>query len=954
VVAPGTWILSGYSDRFQEGYDPAPNPQNGLYQYDGWGFPLNQAYKYMGGTSMAAPLAAGGAAVVRDYYNKAHSHEASAALVKATLINSAVDLLDENNDGVDDNAFPIPNAHEGWGRVDLARATDGSHQFDDETVTLTTGASASFNYEVTSAGFPLRVTIVWTDFPSTTSAATNLVNDLDLQVIGPDGIPYRGNALVGGWSVAGGAADRVNNVENVYLPAASSGTWTITVNGYNVPFGFQPFALVVDGALAGAGTPLPSVRVVATDTSATEAGLTTGAFTFTRNGSTDAAMAVTYAVTGTATATTDYTALSGSITIPEGASDVTLLVQPIDDSTSEANETVVVSVVPGTEYGAGSPASATVTIVSDDLPPDLVLSSLTVPAATAPGATFSVSETTKNQGAAAASASETGFYLSLNLIFEPTDVFVGSRAVSALAPGAQEARTTSLVVPTTVAPGLYYLMARADWSNALLESQEGNNLRMSGGMRVGPDLLVSVLTVAASVAAGSTVPISDTTFNQGGGTASASVTAFYLSTNTGVDAADTLLGSRVVNSVAANAGHAASTSVTIPPATPVGIYYVLAVADHQAQVTEAHENNNVRASGQVKVGADLVVSALTAPGLAAAGAPISVSETTKNEGAGLAGASVTNFYLSPNVSYEATDTFLGQRIVPNLGPGVADSGSVSLTIPPSTVAGLYFVVGRADADDNVAETSEINNTRASAVVRVGPDLTVTTVTAPVVGGAGQTLTVTESIKNAGGDAAAASQSDFYLSIDPTLDASDVLLGNRAVPSIGAGATNTGPTTLMIPASTATGSYYVISKADATSVITEAQETNNTGRSATVRIGPDLIVTAFTGTTTVTAGASLTVNDTVSNSGGAVAATTTTHFYLSTNALLDAADTLIGSRVVAELGPGMTETIATPLPFSASLPPATYYLFVKADGPGALVETNETNNTRVYAVRVIAP
>ena len=39
VVAPGTWTLSGYSDRFQQQYDPSPNPQNGLYQYDGWGFP---------------------------------------------------------------------------------------------------------------------------------------------------------------------------------------------------------------------------------------------------------------------------------------------------------------------------------------------------------------------------------------------------------------------------------------------------------------------------------------------------------------------------------------------------------------------------------------------------------------------------------------------------------------------------------------------------------------------------------------------------------------------------------------------------------------------------------------------------------------------------------------------------------------------------------------------------
>ena len=88
--------------------DPA-NPANGLYQWDGWGMPASETYKYMGGTSMSNPLVAGGATVVRDYFFKAHDgHNASAALVKATLINSADDMLDENNDGADDNSQDDP------------------------------------------------------------------------------------------------------------------------------------------------------------------------------------------------------------------------------------------------------------------------------------------------------------------------------------------------------------------------------------------------------------------------------------------------------------------------------------------------------------------------------------------------------------------------------------------------------------------------------------------------------------------------------------------------------------------------------------------------------------------------------------------------------------------------------------------------------------------------------
>ncbi|MEZ4664101.1 MAG: S8 family serine peptidase [Caldilineaceae bacterium] len=255
VVAPGTWILSGYSSLFQEGYNDPVNPRNGSYQVDGWGMPYNAEYKYFGGTSMSNPIAAGAATVVRDFYNKKYGHNASAALTKATLINSAVDLQDENNDGVNDNDYPIPNVHEGWGRINLAKATEGTAQFEDVTSGIGTGGSATYQYNVASAGAPFKVSLVWSDYASTAAAAVNLVNDLDLVVTAPNGTTvYRGNVFSGGWSQTGGSADRVNNVENVYVQSAAAGTWTVRVSGFNAPQGPQPFALVVNGQFSG-GSP---------------------------------------------------------------------------------------------------------------------------------------------------------------------------------------------------------------------------------------------------------------------------------------------------------------------------------------------------------------------------------------------------------------------------------------------------------------------------------------------------------------------------------------------------------------------------------------------------------------------------------------------------------------------------------------------------------------------------
>jgi uncharacterized repeat protein (TIGR01451 family) len=233
VVAPGTNILSVRSSQAD---------------YDGWGMPYNQYYMYMGGTSMASPLVAGAATLVRDYYIEDEEHaNPSAALIKATLINSAVDIEGYGN-GAEEAGQPIPNNHEGWGRVDVGAATTpGERQFVDDTSGVSTGVVETYQYNV-KQGQPLKVTLAWSDSPGSPAAGKALVNDVNLRVIAPDGTTvYRGNYFNGGWSQPGGSADSTNNVENVYVETPSSGWWTVEVVGHNTPQGPQLFALVVDG-----------------------------------------------------------------------------------------------------------------------------------------------------------------------------------------------------------------------------------------------------------------------------------------------------------------------------------------------------------------------------------------------------------------------------------------------------------------------------------------------------------------------------------------------------------------------------------------------------------------------------------------------------------------------------------------------------------------------------------
>jgi len=72
----------------------------------------------------------------------------------------------------------------------------------------------------------------------------------------------------------------------------------------------------------------------------------------------------------------------------------------------------------------------------------------------------------------------------------------------------------------------------------------------------------------------------------------------------------------------------------------------------------------------------------------------------------------------------------------------------------------------------------------------------------------------------------------------------VVLGSRAIPALAPGVSDTGSITVTIPAGTPTGTLYVFAKADAGGAVSETSEANNTAY-GTLRIGPDLLVSAFT-------------------------------------------------------------------------------------------------------------
>ena len=176
--------------------------------------------------------------------------------------------------------------------------------------------------------------------------------------------------------------DDLDNVKECTKPlkrvkAGADGRWAATLAAPLLPtqgvrtMSTVPDALTIIGLKAGTTSnisglyQIPKVKVVATDANASEPGTNTGTFTFTRD--TDyAPLNVYYNVTGTATAGTDYIALSGTVSFPEGVKTKTVQVKPKDDSIKEPNETVTVILVDKPNYNLGTSVQATVTILDND------------------------------------------------------------------------------------------------------------------------------------------------------------------------------------------------------------------------------------------------------------------------------------------------------------------------------------------------------------------------------------------------------------------------------------------------------------------------------------------------------------------------------------------------------------------------------------------------------------
>ena len=328
-----------------------------------------------------------------------------------------------------------------------------------------------------------------------------------------------------------------------------------------------------------------------------------------------------------------------------------------------------------------------------------------------------------------------------------------------------------------------------------------------------------------------------------------------------------------------------------------------------------------------------------------------VSATVRNQGTAESARTRLRYYWSTDPTLGVGDTEVGSDSVLSLDPDETSYESAGVRAPSE--AGIFYY--SACVDPVSGETNTGNNCSATVSVTVaaagGPDLVVES---PTVSETTvipeERIGVSATVRNQGTAESLATRLYYYWSTDRTINTADANIDSDFVRSLDPEETSGESHTVSAPSEE--GVYYYGACVDSVAGETNAENNCSSAVALTVTAagGPDLVVESFTvSEATVEPDERIQVSATVRNQG-TEESRAWLRYYWSTDPVLGADDTEVGSHFVGRLDP--EETGSESRTVSAPSEEGVYYYGACVDPEAG--ETNTENNcSSTVAVTVTA-
>ena len=327
---------------------------------------------------------------------------------------------------------------------------------------------------------------------------------------------------------------------------------------------------------------------------------------------------------------------------------------------------------------------------------DLVVDTPTVSKSTlAPGESFTLTTTVRNQGSGLSGAGTTlRYYSSTDARIDTTtdNTEVGTAATIGILSGLTtfnpvqpntSSQTVTLTAPDT--PGTYYYGAHVSGSTAELNIQNNYSAAVTITVTAPPDLVAEIFEFRPdTVAPGARLTLDATVTNEGEGQSPRTTLRFYESTDRRFSSGDEI--DRVtVAELASNRSTSESTRL-IAPDTP-GTYYYRVSVDEVANEEETFNNT----SGYIVLFVETPLtleSVQPSTSTVAPGERFTLTATIRNDGSTTSTRTSVAFYSSDDTRITSTDTSIGTDSVSVIA--ARGTGQASLTLNAPNTEGTYY------------------------------------------------------------------------------------------------------------------------------------------------------------------------------------------------------------------------------------------------------------------------